>query len=95
MRPRTMVAFNLAGTVALISVFFWLGQDHSLMMLVRWAVLFVAALVMPMYWSGKVEAEITRLPGPLRPQLKRAAVYPVWVGLFTLGAALALLEGLR
>ena len=95
MRPRTMVALNLAGTAAFISVFFWFGRDHSPLMLLRWAVLFLATLVMPMYWSGKVEAELARLPGPVSPQLKRAAIYPVWVGIFTLGAAIALLERLR
>jgi len=35
------------------------------------------------------------MPGPVPPLLKRAAVYPVWVGLFTLVAAIALLDGLR
>ncbi|HZI80392.1 MAG TPA: hypothetical protein VFD69_12815 [Vicinamibacterales bacterium] len=94
MRPRAIVAINLTGTAAFISVFFWLGQDHSPLMLLRWTVLFVAALVLPMYWSGKVEAELARLPGPVSVQLKRAAVYPVWVGIFTLGAAIALLERL-
>ena len=94
MRPRAIVAINLTGTAAFISVFFWLGQDHSPLMLLRWTVLFVAALVLPMYWSGKVEAELARLPGPVSGQLKRAAVYPVWVGIFTLGAAIALLERL-
>jgi hypothetical protein len=91
MRPRTMVALNVAGTAAFISVFYWFGRDHSPLMLLRWAVLFVATLALPMYWSGQVEAELARLPGPVSPQLKRAAVYPVWVGLFTLGAAIALL----
>jgi hypothetical protein len=90
-----MVALNLTGTVVFVSVFFWLGQDHSLLMLLRWAVLFVATLVLPMYWSGKVEAELARLPQPISPQLRRAAVYPVWVGIFTLAAALALFERLR
>jgi hypothetical protein len=95
MTPKTMVALNVAGTVAFVSVFFWMGGDHSPLMLVRWAVLFVATLVFPMYLSAKVEAALSRLPGPIPPQLKRAAVYPVWVGLFTLGAAIALLEPLR
>ena len=95
MRPKTMVALNAAGTVAFVSVFFWMGRDHTPLMLVRWAVLFVASLLFPMYLSAKVEAELARLPGPLRPQLKRAAIYPVWIGIFTLGAAIALLDGLR
>jgi hypothetical protein len=85
-----MVALNVAGTVALVSVVYWMGRDHSPLMLVRWAVLFVASLLFPMYLSGKVEAELARLPGPVPPQLKRAAIYPVWVGIFTLGAAIAL-----
>ena len=91
MRPRAMVAFNVAGTVAFISVFFWLGRDHSPLMLVRWAFLFVATLLMPVYWSGKVEAELARLPAPPSARLKRAAIYPVWVGLMTLGAVAGLL----
>jgi hypothetical protein len=95
MRPRTMVAFNVAGTVAFLSVFFWRGSDHSPLMLLRWAMLFVATILLPMYWSGKVEAELARLPGPLPHHLKLAGVYPVWVGLMTLGAAAALLERLR
>lgn len=95
MKPKTMVALNLAGTVAFVSAFFWLGGDHSPLMLLRWAVLFVAALVLPMYWSSRVEAELARLPGPVSPQLKRAAIYPVWAGIFTLSAALFLLERLR
>ena len=95
MKPRTMVAFNVTGTVAFVSVFFWFGGDHSSLMLLRWAVLFVASLLFPMYLSSKVEAELARLPGPLPPQLRRAAVYPVWVGIFTLAAAIALLEPLR
>ena len=95
MRPKTMVALNVAGTAAFVSVFFWMGRDHSPLMLVRWAVLFVASLLFPMYLSGKVEAELARLPGPVPPQLKRAAMYPVWVGIFTLGAAIALLERMR
>ena len=95
MRPRAMVAINLAGTVAFISVFFWLGRDHSPLMLLRWAVLFGATLVLPMYFSEKVEAELARLPKPVSPELRRAAIYPVWVGLMTLGAAIALLERLR
>ena len=37
MRPRTMVALNVAGTAALISVFFWFGRDHSPLMLLRCA----------------------------------------------------------
>ena len=95
MRPRTMVALNVAGTAAFISVFFWFGRDHSPLMLVRWALLFVASLLFPMYLSGKVDAELARLPGPVPPQLKRAAIYPVWVGIFTLAAAIVLLERLR
>ena len=95
MRPRTMVAINLAGTAAFISVFFWLGRDHSPLMLVRWAVLFVATLVFPMYLSGRVATELARLPKPVPPELRRAAVYPVWVGIMTLGAVIALLERLR
>jgi hypothetical protein len=95
MRPRTMVAINLAGTAAFISVFFWLGRDYSPLMLLRWAVLFVATLVFPMYLSGKVETELARLPKPVPPELRRAAVYPVWVGIMTLGAVIALLERLR
>ena len=95
MRPRTMVALNVAGTVAFVSVFFWMGRDHSPLMLMRWAVLFVASLLFPMHLSGKIEAELARLPDPVSPQLRRAATYPVWVGIFTLGAALALLYRLR
>ena len=95
MRPKTMVALNVAGTVAFVSVFFWLGRDHSPLMLFRWAVLFGATLVFPMYLSAKVEAELARLPTPVPPELRRTAVYPVWVGLMTLGAAIALLERLR
>lgn len=95
MRPRTMVALNVAGTAAFISVFFWFGRDHSPLMLFRWALLFVASLLFPMYLSGKVDAELARLPGPVPPQLKRAAIYPVWVGIFTLAAAIVLLERLR
>jgi hypothetical protein len=90
-----MVALNLAGTAAFVSVFFWLGRDHSPLMLLRWAVLFGATLVFPMYLSGKVEAELARLPTPAPPELRRTAVYPVWVGFMTLGAAIALLERLR
>ena len=91
-----MVALNVAGTVAFVSVFFWMGRDHSPLMLVRWAVLLVASLLFPMYLSGKVEAELARLPGPVSPGLRRACVYPVWVGLFTLGSAMALIfERLR
>ena len=92
MRPRVMVALNLAGTAAFISVFFWLGRDHSPLMLLRWAILFAATLVLPMYWSGKVESELARLAEPASPQLRRAAIYPVWVGIMTLGAAIALIE---
>ena len=95
MRPRLMVALNLAGTAAFISVFFWFGRDHSPLMLLRWAVFFGSALVIPMYWSGKVEAELARLPAPVSPQLRRAAVYPVLVGIITLVAAMALLERSR
>ena len=95
MRPRAMVAINLAGTAAFISVFFWLGRDYSPLMLLRWAVLFAATLVFPMYLSGKVETELARLPKPVPPELRRAAVYPVWVGIMTLGAVIALLERLR
>lgn len=90
-----MVALNLAGTAAFVSVFFWLGRDHSPLMLLRWAILFGATLVFPMYLSGKVEAELARLPKPVPPELRRTAVYPVWVGIVTLGAAIALLERLR
>ena len=90
-----MVALNIAGTVAFVSVFFWFGRDHSPLMLLRWALLFVASLLFPMYLSARVDAELARLPGPVSPQLKRAAIYPVWVGLFTLCAAIALLERLR
>lgn len=95
MRPRTMVTLNLAGTVAFVSVFFWFGRDHSAMMLARWVMLFVATLVLPMYWSSRVEAELAKLPGPVSPRLRRAAVYPVWVGIFALAAVSALLERLR
>ena len=90
MKPKTMVAFNVAGTVAFVSVFFWRGTDHSPLMLVLWALLFVSTLLLPMYWSGKVEAELARLPPPLSRQLRRAAIYPVWVGLMALGAAAGL-----
>jgi hypothetical protein len=89
-----MVALNVAGTAALISVFFWFGRDHSPLMLLRWTLLFVASLHFPMYLSGRIEAELARFPGPVPPPLKRAAIYPVWVGIFTLAAALALLEPL-
>jgi hypothetical protein len=91
-----MVAFNLAGTVALISVSFWLGRDHSPLMLLRWTFLFVSTLLLPMYWSGKVEAELARIQTPVSPQLRRAAIYPVWVGLVALCAVVGLLfERLR
>ena len=95
MRPRTMVAINLAGVVVFVSVFFWFGRDHSPMMLVRWVVLFLATLVLPMYWSGKIEAELARLPGPVSAELKRAAVYPLWVGFLTLAAVAGRLERMR
>ena len=95
MRPRMMVALNVAGTVAFISVFFWIGGDHSPLMLFRWALLFVAALLFPLYLSGRVEAELARQACPVSPQLKRAATYPVWVGIFTLAAAIALLVRMR
>jgi hypothetical protein len=87
-----MVALNVAGTVAFVSVVFWVGRDHSPLMLVRWAVLFGASLIFPMYLSGKVEAALARLPEPVPAPLRRAATYPVWVGIFTLAAALALLQ---
>jgi len=92
MRPKTMVALNLAGTVAFVSVFFWLGRDHSPIALARWVALFVSALVLPMYWSVKVEAELARLPRPLPLHLRRAALYPVMVGIMTLCAAAALFD---
>jgi hypothetical protein len=92
MRPRTMVALNLAGTAALISVFFWFSRDHSWYMLGRWVLLFASSLVVPMYWSSRVEAELTKLPGPLPRHLKRAAVYPVMTGIMTLCAGMALME---
>jgi len=90
-----MVAINVAGTVAFISVSFWLERDHSPVMLLRWAVLFGSTLIFPMYLSGKVEAALAQLPKPVSPALRRAAVYPVWVGILTLGAALALVQRLR
>jgi len=90
-----MVAFNVAGTLVFVSVFFWFGRDHSLLALWRWVALFGAALLIPLYWSGKVEAEIARLPSPVSPGLQRAALYPVLVGIMTLVAALGLLPGGR
>jgi hypothetical protein len=45
-----------------------------------------------MYWSGKVEAELARLPGPLPRHLRRAALYPVIVGIMTLCAGAALFD---
>jgi hypothetical protein len=95
MRPRTMVAINLAGTVTFISVFFWIGRDHSPMMLLRWIAFFGATLIFPMRLSGRVEAALAQLPKPVPPELRRAATYPVWVGLMTLGAALALFDHWR
>lgn len=95
MRPRTMVALNVAGTVAFISVFFWMGDDHSPLMLFRWVLLFVAGLLFPMYLSAKVEAALRRHPCPVSRELERAAVYPVWVGIFALGAAIALIVRIR
>ena len=95
MRPRTMVALNVAGTAAFISVFFWMGREHSPVMLLRWAVLFVATILFPMHLSGKVAAALAALPGPAPQELNRAASYPVWVGIMALGAATALLDGLR
>ena len=92
MTPKTMVALNIAGTVAFVLVFFWLGRDHSLIGLSRWVILYGSALLVPMYWSGKVEQELAKLPGPLPPHLKRAALYPVVVGIMTLCAAMALWE---
>lgn len=94
MSPRTMVALNLTGTAIFVSVLFWMGQDHSFAALLRWAILFVSALVLPMYWSSKVEAELARLPGPLPRHLKRASLYPVMTGIMTLCAGIALLERL-
>ena len=91
MKPRTMVAINVAGTLALSSAFFWFGHDHSPLMFARWVVLFGVALLMPMHWSGKVEAELARLPQPVAPGLRRAAVYPVWAGMITLLAAAGLI----
>ena len=92
MTPKTMVAFNLAGTVIFVSVLYWLGRDRSPFALARWVALFVSAIVLPMYWSGKVEAELARLPGPLLVHLRRAALYPVMVGIMTLCAAAALFD---
>ena len=94
MRPRVMAATNLAGTAAFISVFFWLGRDHSPLMLLRWAVLFGTTLVIPMYFSERIEAELARLPNPVSRELRRAAIYPVWVGIMALVAVIALLEPL-
>jgi hypothetical protein len=86
-----MVAFNLAGTLAFISVFYWFGGDHSLLALGRWVALFASALLVPMYWSGKVEAELARLPPPVSPGLRRASLYPILAGIMTLIAAMAFL----
>ena len=93
MKPRAMVAFNVAGTLVFVSVFFWFGRDHSLLALGRWVALFGAALLIPMYWSGKVEAEIAKLPQPVAPELRRAPLYPILAGIMTLVAALGLLPG--
>jgi hypothetical protein len=92
MTPKTMVAFNLAGTVIFVLAFYWLGRDHSLWALARWVALFASAIVVPMYWSGKVEAELARLPRPLPPHLKRASLYPVMVGIMTLCAAASVFD---
>ena len=94
MTPKTMVALNLTGTVIFVSVLYWLGRDHSPIALARWVALFVSAIVLPMYWSGKVEAELARLPGPLPRHLRRAALYPVIVGIMTLCAGAALFDRL-
>lgn len=94
MRPRTMVALNVAGTVAFVSVLFWMGRDHSPVTLLRWTVLFGATLLMPMYLSARIEAELAKLPKPVPRALSRAAVYPVWVGLMALGAAVAMMDRL-
>lgn len=95
MKPRTMAALNVIGTVAFVSVFYWFGPDHSLYTLARWIALFASALVLPMYWSGRVEAELARLPGPLSPGLRRAPLYPVLTGIMTLCAGMALFERFR
>jgi hypothetical protein len=90
-----MVAINLTGTAALISVFFWFGPDRTPSMLLRWTIFFVATIAFPMHLSARIDAELARLPEPVSPRLRRMAAYPVWVGLFALGAAIALLERLR
>ena len=90
-----MVALNVAGTAAFISVFFWTGRDHSLLMLLRWIAFFGAGLLIPMRLSGRVEAALAQLQSPVSTELRRAATYPVWVGIFALAAAIALLDGLR
>lgn len=95
MKPRTMVAINVAGTLALSSAFYWWGPDHSLLTLVQWVVLLGSALLMPMYLSSKVDAELARLAAPVPNGLRRAAVYPVWVGMTTLLAAAGLILGPR
>ena len=90
-----MVALNVAGTAAFVSVFFWMGRDHSLLMLLRWIAFFGAGLLIPMRLSGRVEAALAQLQAPVPPELRRAAIYPVWVGIMTLGSALALIERFR
>jgi len=91
MKPSAMAAWNVMGAVALASAFYWFGPDHTLWSLAKWAVFFFAGLVQPMRWSGQVEAELARLTPPVSPGLRRAALYPVQVGLMMLCAGLLLL----
>jgi hypothetical protein len=89
-----MVAINLAGTAAFISVFFWLGRDYSPLMLLRWAVLFGPRSSFRCFvGQGRNRAGAAAEAGAARAAPGRGV--SVWVGIMTLGAAIALLERLR
>jgi len=92
---RVVTLVNCLGGAALALAFYLGYDDRSWSAAVQWALLYTAAIAIPLWWSSRVSRALARLDPPASAELRQAAYYPVMAGVMTMLIALSLIYRAR